>query len=59
MIAILGALLEDNDALERELQEARQALVKFHYPGEATDMEISRLGVYSSVSESSYALSVL
>ena len=43
MIAILGALLEENDA------GSRPTAHEFRVPGEYTDMEISRVGVYSAV----------
>ena len=43
MIAILGALLEENDA------GSRPAAHEFRIPGEYTDMEITRVGVYSAV----------
>ncbi|KAF9549933.1 hypothetical protein CPC08DRAFT_674975 [Agrocybe pediades] len=44
MIAILGALLEENDAESRISSRLR-------IPGEHTDMEIGRVGVFSSVME--------
>jgi len=43
MIAILGALLEENDV------ESRLPMSGLEIPGEYTDMEISRVGVYSAV----------
>jgi len=43
MIAILGALLEENDV------ESRLPMAGLEIPGEYTDMEISRVGVYSAV----------
>ncbi|KDR79270.1 hypothetical protein GALMADRAFT_243190 [Galerina marginata CBS 339.88] len=45
MNAILGALLEENDA------ETRLYAREFSIPGEQTDMEIGRVGVYASVME--------
>ncbi|KAF9269119.1 hypothetical protein L218DRAFT_420523 [Marasmius fiardii PR-910] len=45
MLAILGALLENNDA------ETRLPAPQFTIPGEHTDMEISRIGTYASVNE--------
>ena len=44
MLAILGALLEENDVDSRMLNR------QFTIPGEETDMEISRVGVFASVS---------
>jgi len=43
MIAILGALLEENDV------ESRLSAPEFKIPGEYTDMEITRVGVYCTV----------
>ena len=43
VIAILGALLEENDVDTRPL--ARE----FTIPGEYTDMELGRVGIYASV----------
>ena len=43
MIAILGALLEENDI------DTRRPAREFRIPGEYTDMEISRVGIYSAV----------
>lgn len=43
MIAILGALLEENDI------ESRLPMPGLAIPGEYTDMEINRVGVYSAV----------
>ena len=43
MIAILGALLEENDV------ECRLSAPEFKIPGEYTDMEITRVGVYCTV----------
>jgi origin recognition complex subunit 5 len=43
MLAILGALLEENDT------DTRLSNPDFTIPGEHTDMEISRVGVYSAV----------
>ena len=43
LLAILGALLEENDA------DARLPPEEFVIPGEYSDMEISRRGVHSSV----------
>lgn len=43
MIAILGALLEENDI------DGRVVPPQFTIPGEFTDMEINRIGVFSSV----------
>ncbi|KAF8154503.1 origin recognition complex subunit 5 C-terminus-domain-containing protein [Crassisporium funariophilum] len=45
MVAILGALLEENDMDDRLLPR------HFGVPGEYTDMEISRVGVFSSIME--------
>ncbi|KAH9476054.1 Origin recognition complex subunit 5 [Psilocybe cubensis] len=45
MIAILGALLEENDA------DSRISSDLFNIAGEHTDMEIGRVGVFSSVIE--------
>ena len=44
MLAILGALLEDNDV------ESRLPANEFSIEGERTDMEISRVGTYACVS---------
>lgn len=44
MIAVLGALLEENDV------DTRLPTSHFKIPGEYTDMEIGRVGIYSSVS---------
>jgi hypothetical protein len=49
MIAILGALLEENDA------ESRLSDRQFTIPGEHTDMEITRVGIFSSVSNNFYS----
>ena len=43
MIAILGALLEENDV------DTRRPAREFRIPGEYTDMEISRVAIYSAV----------
>jgi hypothetical protein len=43
MIAILGALLEENDI------DGRLIPPQFTIPGEFTDMEINRVGVFSAV----------
>ena len=43
MIAILGALLEENDI------EGRLIPPQFSIPGEFTDMEINRTGIFSAV----------
>ena len=43
MIAILGALLEENDIDNRLIPP------QFTIPGEFTDMEINRIGVFSAV----------
>ena len=43
MIAILGALLEENDIDGRFIPR------QFNIPGEFTDMEINRVGVFSAV----------
>ena len=43
MIAILGALLEENDI------DGRLVPRHFNIPGEFTDMEITRVGVFSAV----------
>jgi origin recognition complex subunit 5 len=43
MIAILGALLEGNDI------DGRLIPPQFSIPGEFTDMEINRIGVFSAV----------
>lgn len=43
MIAILGILLEENDA------DARPQASEYKVPGEYTEMEITRLGVYAQV----------
>ena len=43
MIAILGALLEENDI------DTRRPAREFRIPGEYTDMEISRVGIFSAV----------
>lgn len=43
MIAILGALLEDNDV------DTRIPHPEFTIPGEYTDMEISRVAIYNAV----------
>jgi hypothetical protein len=43
MIAILGALLEENDI------DGRLIPPQFSIPGEFTDMEIYRIGVFSAV----------
>lgn len=43
MIAILGALLEENDV------DSRLPAPEFTIPGEYTDMEISRVAVYNAV----------
>ncbi|KAF8801485.1 hypothetical protein BYT27DRAFT_7114957 [Phlegmacium glaucopus] len=45
MIAILGALLEENDIDGRFIPR------QFSIPGEFTDMEISRVGVFSAIME--------
>ncbi|KAG7094025.1 hypothetical protein E1B28_007647 [Marasmius oreades] len=45
MLAILGALIENNDV------ESRLPAPEFTIPGEYTDMEISRVGTYASVNE--------
>ena len=47
LVAILGALLEENDA------DSRLATEEFAIPGEYTDMEISRRSIHSSVSPTS------
>jgi origin recognition complex subunit 5 len=43
MIAILGSLLEENDV------DTRRPAREFRIPGEYTDMEIGRVGIYSTV----------
>lgn len=43
MVAILGTLLEENDV------DTRRPAREFRIPGEYTDMEISRVSVYSAV----------
>lgn len=48
MVAILGSLLEENDI------DSRLAAREFTVPGEYTDMEISRVGIFSSVSFMSF-----
>ncbi|KAF8884420.1 origin recognition complex subunit 5 C-terminus-domain-containing protein [Gymnopilus junonius] len=45
MLAILGALLEENEA------EWKLPSPQFTIPGEETDMDISRVGIYASVME--------
>jgi len=45
MIAILGALLEENDI------DGRYIPRQFSIPGEFTDMEINRVGVFSTIME--------
>ncbi|KAI0635099.1 origin recognition complex subunit 5 C-terminus-domain-containing protein [Trametes polyzona] len=45
LIAILGVLLEENDA------EARPAAPQYTLPGEYTEMEISRVALYANVME--------
>lgn len=49
LIAVLGALLEENDA------DSRPRRPEHTIPGEYTDMEISRIGIHSSVCCSSRA----
>jgi hypothetical protein len=48
MIAILGALLEENDI------DGRLIPRQFSIPGEFTDMEITRVGVFSAVRSLSF-----
>ena len=43
MVAILGVLLEENDA------DTRPDAPEYRVPGEYTEMEISRMGVYAQV----------
>jgi origin recognition complex subunit 5 len=43
MIAIIGALLEENDI------DGRLVSPQFSIPGEFTGMEINRIGVFSAV----------
>ncbi|KAJ7496587.1 putative origin recognition complex, subunit 5-like protein [Mycena latifolia] len=45
LIAILGALLEENDA------DRRVPAPEYAIPGEYTDMEIARVGIYNTVIE--------
>lgn len=45
LTAILGALLEENDV------DARPLAPEYTVPGEYTDMEIGRTGIYASVSD--------
>ncbi|KAG6839865.1 hypothetical protein C0991_010999 [Blastosporella zonata] len=45
LLAILGALLEENDA------DSRLPAPEFSIPGEYTDMETSRVAIYSAVME--------
>ncbi|KAF9531498.1 origin recognition complex subunit 5 C-terminus-domain-containing protein [Crepidotus variabilis] len=45
ILAILGALLEENDV------ETRLVAREFVVPGEYTDMEIGRVGVYAAITE--------
>ena len=52
MVAILGALLEDNDV------ESRLADRQLTIPGEHTDMEIARVGIFSSVSIACHFLGI-
>jgi len=47
MLAILGALLEENDVDSRIHAHASE----FSIPGEETDMEISRVAVYAAIME--------
>lgn len=53
LIAILGALLEDNDV------DTRPHAPQFTIPGEYTDMEITRVHVYASVRQVFLALNML
>ncbi len=46
MLAILGALLEEND----NDNDFRPFKIDFSIPGEYTDMEVSRVGVCATVS---------
>ncbi|KAJ7251118.1 putative origin recognition complex, subunit 5-like protein [Mycena haematopus] len=45
IIAILGALLEENDV------DRRLAAPEYTIPGEQTDMEIARVGIYNAIIE--------
>ncbi|KAF8344594.1 hypothetical protein F5887DRAFT_918148 [Amanita rubescens] len=49
LMAILGSLLEENDVDGEESRAPADDV--FHTPGEHTDMEIMRVGVYTSVVE--------
>ncbi len=50
MLAILGALLEDND---NDDDDSRPSKINFSVPGEYIDTEITRVGVYAIVSTQS------
>ena len=43
MLAILGVLLEENDA------DTRPPALEYEIPGEYTEMEISRVAIYEQV----------
>ena len=48
MLAILGVLLEENDA------DTRPPAPEYEIPGEYTEVEISRVAVYEQVRHSGY-----
>lgn len=53
LIAILGALMEENDPIAGELNQPEDEVpadgLDFRIPGERTDYEVTRVGVYASV----------
>ncbi|KAF5393212.1 hypothetical protein D9757_000516 [Collybiopsis confluens] len=54
LIAILAALLEENDPAMGELNDSGYGL-DFKIPGEKTDYEVNRVGVYASVCDLPFA----
>ncbi|KAJ3748637.1 origin recognition complex subunit 5 C-terminus-domain-containing protein [Lentinula detonsa] len=54
LIAILGALVEENDSNASEVNDSRNNpsdLLDFRIAGERTDYEVTRVGVYASIAQ--------
>ncbi|KAJ3763553.1 origin recognition complex subunit 5 C-terminus-domain-containing protein [Lentinula raphanica] len=54
LIAILGSLVEENDPIASEINKATSLApdgLDFRIPGEGTDYEVTRVGVYASIAQ--------
>ncbi|KAJ3839619.1 origin recognition complex subunit 5 C-terminus-domain-containing protein [Lentinula raphanica] len=54
LIAILGSLVEENDPIASEINKATSLApdgLDFRIPGERTDYEVTRVGVYASIAQ--------